>query len=158
MTDSLPITLRGKKKLETELKQLLQFERPAVVKAIEAAREQGDLSENAEYDAAKERQGFIEARIGEIQHQIAGAEVVDTSQLKGDKIVFGASFVLEDMETNKEIQYQIVGVDEANVKEGKISILSPLARALIGKKKGELVELKTPTSDKEYEVKKIFFE
>ncbi|MEQ1875642.1 MAG: transcription elongation factor GreA [Bdellovibrionia bacterium] len=158
MTDSLPITLRGKRKLEAELKHLLQVERPSIVKAIEHARSQGDLSENAEYDAAKERQGFIEARIGEIQHQLAGAEVIDTSTLKSDKVVFGASVVLDDVETEKTVTYQIVGVDEADVKSGKISILSPLARALIGKKKGELIELKTPTNDKEFEVKKIFFE
>jgi transcription elongation factor GreA len=155
--DILPITLKGKLKLETELKNLLQNERPAVIRAIESAREQGDLSENAEYDAAKERQSWIESRIGEIQGQLAGAEVVDTTTLKSDRVVFGASVILEDMETDKTVTYQIVGVDEADVKDGKISVISPLARALIGKKVGELVELKTPQSDKEYEVKKIFF-
>jgi transcription elongation factor GreA len=157
MTASLPITLRGKQKLETELKNLLQVERPSVIKAIEHARSQGDLSENAEYDAAKERQGWIEARIAEIQHQLAGAEVVDPSQLKSDKVVFGASVELEDVETDKKVTYQIVGVDESDVKEGKISIMSPLARALIGKKVGENIELKTPTNDKEFQIKKIFF-
>src|SRR6476659_1381100 len=125
MQNALPITLRGKQKLETELKTLLQVERPSVIKAIEHARSQGDLSENAEYDAAKERQGWIEARIAEIQHQLAGAEIVDTKTLKGDKAVFGASVILEDVETDKKVTYQIVGVDEADVKEGKISILSP---------------------------------
>src|SRR6187399_632630 len=106
MTGALPITLRGKQKLENELKNLLQVERPSVIKAIEHARSQGDLSENADYDAAKERQGWIEARIAEIGHQLAGAEVVDTSQLKSDKVVFGASVVLEDVEGDKEVTYQ----------------------------------------------------
>jgi transcription elongation factor GreA len=158
MEQALPLTLRGKHKLEAELKLLLQNERPNVIKAIENARSHGDLSENAEYDAAKERQGFIEARIGEIQHQLAGAEVVDTSLLKTDKVVFGVHVKLMDVETDKEVTYQIVGVDEADVKEGKISILSPLARAMIGKKVGDAVELRTPTNDKEYEVLDIFTE
>jgi len=156
--DILPITLKGKAKLEAELKNLLQNERPAVIRAIESAREHGDLSENAEYDAAKERQSWIESRIGDIQGQLAGAEVVDTSTLKGDRVVFGASVVLDDVETDKKMTYQIVGLDEADVKNGKISIISPLARAMIGKKVGELIELKTPNSDKEYQVKKIYFE
>ena len=156
--DILPITLKGKAKLELELKNLLQNERPAVIRAIESAREQGDLSENAEYDAAKERQSWIESRIGEIQGQLAGAEVVDTAGLKSDKVIFGATVELEDMETDKKVKYQIVGVDEADVKVGKISIISPLARAMIGKKVGDLIELKTPNSDKEFEVKKILFE
>jgi transcription elongation factor GreA len=156
--DILPITLKGKAKLEIELKNLLQNERPAVIRAIESAREQGDLSENAEYDAAKERQSWIESRIGEIQGQLAGAEVVDTAGLKSDKVIFGATVELEDMETDKKVKYQIVGVDEADVKVGKISIISPLARAMIGKKVGDLIELKTPNSDKEFEVKKILFE
>lgn len=158
MSDKLPITLRGKQKLEAELKNLLQVERPNVIKAIEHARSQGDLSENADYDAAKERQGWIEARIGEIGHQLAGVEVVDTSQLKGDKIVFGASVELEDVESGKTVTYQIVGVDEADVKDGKISIVSPMARAMIGKRKGDTIEVKTPTADKEYEVLRVFFE
>jgi len=156
--DTLPITLKGKQKLEAELKNLLQVERPSVIRAIEQAREQGDLSENAEYDAAKERQSWIEGRIAEIQGQIAGAEVVDTTQIKSDRIVFGAHVVLRDVETDKEVTYQIVGVDEANVKEGKISIVSPLVRALIGKKTGDVIELKTPQTEKEYEVLKFFFQ
>ncbi len=156
--DVLPITLRGKTKLENEVRNLLQVERPAVIKAIESAREQGDLSENAEYDAAKERQSWIEGRIADLQGQLAGAEVVDTSSLKSDRVVFGATVVMEDMESGNEITYQIVGVDEADVKEGKISIISPLARALIGKKIGELVEVRTPNADKEYEVRNLFFE
>lgn len=158
MKDTLPITLRGKQKLEAELKNLIQTERPAVIRAIESAREHGDLSENAEYDAAKERQAWLESRIIEIQSQLAGAEVVDTSTLKSDKVVFGASVVLDDCEASKEVTYQIVGLDEADVKEGKISVVSPLARALIGKRKGELVEVRTPNSEREFEIKKIYFE
>ncbi|MGE3973285.1 MAG: transcription elongation factor GreA [Bdellovibrionales bacterium] len=157
MSDILPITVKGKLKLETELKNLISVERPAVIRSIESARAQGDLSENAEYDAAKERQSWIESRIGEIQGQLAGAEVVDPATIKADKVVFGATVTMEDAETEKSVTYQIVGVDEADVKEGKISIISPLARALIGKKVGDLVELKTPQSDKEYEVKNIVF-
>jgi len=156
--DVLPITLRGKNKLETELRNLIQVERPAVIKAIESAREQGDLSENAEYDAAKERQAWIEGRINDIQRQLAGAEVVDTSALQSDRVIFGATVVLQDSETDNEVTYQIVGVDEANVKEGKISIISPLARALIGKKVGDLVEVRTPNNDREYEVVRFSFE
>ncbi len=157
MADSLPITLRGKRLLEDELKKLLTVERPNVVKAIEQARDHGDISENAEYDAAKERQAFIEGRILEIQAQIAGANVVDTSKLSGTNVVFGASVSLVDLETDKEITYQIVGVSEASVNEGRISIVSPLARALIGKKQGEQVLVQTPGGEKEYEIMKVFF-
>jgi transcription elongation factor GreA len=155
--DVLPITLNGKQKLENELKNLVQVERAAVIRAIESAREMGDLSENAEYDAAKERQAWIEGRINDIQGQLAGAEVVDTSTLKNDRIVFGATVVLQDQESDEQVTYQIVGVDEANVKEGKISIISPLARSLIGKKTGDLVEVRTPNHDREYEVLKFHF-
>ncbi len=151
-TDKLPITIFGKAKLEDELKRMITIERPSVIKAIEEARSHGDISENAEYDAAKERQAMIEGRIAEIQGQLAGAEVVDPSQIKSEKIVFGASVVLLDLETDEEVSYQIVGIDEADVKQGKISILSPIARALIGKVKGDSVVVKSPKADKEYEV------
>lgn len=157
MADSLPITLRGKRILEDELKRLLTVERPNVVKAIEQARDHGDISENAEYDAAKERQAFIEGRIIEIQAQIAGANVVDTSKLTGTNIVFGASVELMDLENDKKTTYQIVGVSEASVSEGRISILSPLARALIGKKQGDQILVQTPGGEKEYEVLKVYF-
>tara|TARA_B100001248_G_C27396310_1_gene465835 strand:+ start:2164 stop:2640 length:477 start_codon:yes stop_codon:yes gene_type:complete len=157
MSDTLPITLQGKKKLEEELKQLMQVERPNVVKAIEEARSNGDLSENADYDAAKERQAWIEARIGEINAQLAGAQVVDTSKLSGDRVVFGAHVLLSDLETEKEVSYQIVGVSEADVAAGKISIVSPLARALIGKKVGDEVVVTTPSGEKEYEISDLFF-
>ena len=157
MPDTLPITLQGKIKLEEELKQLMTVERPSTVKAIEEARSHGDLSENADYDAAKERQAWIESRIGEIQNQIAGAQVVDTSTLSGDKIVFGAHVKLTDLETDKEFAYQIVGVSEADVSKGKISIVSPIARALIGKKVGDEAVVTTPNGEKEYEVTDLFF-
>ena len=150
--DSLPITLRGKQLLETELKRLMFEERPSIIKAIEEARAQGDISENAEYDAAKERQSLVEGRIGEIQGKIAGAEVVDPSQIKSDKVVFGATVQLIEVETDEEVTYQIVGIDEADVKEGRISILSPLARALIGKKAGDVALVQSPKGDKEYEI------
>ncbi len=152
-----PMTPEGKLRLEEELKHLVHNERPAIIKAIEEARSNGDLSENADYDAAKERQGFVEARIGDIQSKIANAEVIDISILKSDKVIFGANIVLEDLETNEEISYQIVGEDESDVRAGRISVFSPLARAVIGKKKGDIVEFKSPKGEKEYEVKKFFF-
>lgn len=150
--DLLPITLKGKIALEAELKKLIFEERPAVIKAIEEARAHGDISENAEYDAAKERQGMIEGRIGEIQYKISGAEVVDTATIKSDRIVFGATVEIQDIEEDKNITYQIVGVDEADVKNGKISVLSPIARAMIGKKVGDAFTVQSPKGDKDFEV------
>lgn len=152
MADRTPITVVGKQKLEDELKNLLQVQRPDVIKAIEDARALGDLSENADYDAAKERQGWIEARIAEIQTIIATADVVDPADIKEDKIVFGATVTLVDVESDEESSYQIVGVQEADVKAGKISIESPLARALIGKRVDDPIEVKNPKGIKEYEV------
>jgi transcription elongation factor GreA len=151
-TDKLPMTISGKLKLETELKRLVSEERPTIIKAIEEARAQGDISENAEYESAKERQGMIEGRIGEIQGKLAGADVIDVSLIKADRVVFGAHVVLTDLETEENVAYQIVGVDEADVKKGMISILSPLARALIGKKAGDTVTVQSPKSDKEFEI------
>lgn len=150
--DTLPITLHGKQILEAELKKLILEDRPAVIKAIEEARAQGDISENAEYDAAKERQGMIEGRIGEIQGKLAGVEAVDPATIKSDRIVFGATVDIVDTETDEKSTYQIVGVDEADVKKGKISIISPLARALIGKIKGDVITVQSPKGDKEYEI------
>ena len=157
MSDNLPITIRGKQKLEDELKRLITVERPAVIKAIEEARSHGDISENAEYEAAKERQAMIEGRIAEVQGQLAGAEVIDTAAIKSDKVVFGAEVVLIDLESDEEVTYQIVGVDEADVKEGRVSILSPIARSLIGKKSGDLVHVKSPKGDREFEIKTFSF-
>lgn len=157
MSDNLPITVRGKHKLEDELKRLITVERPNVIKAIEEARSHGDISENAEYEAAKERQSMIEGRIAQIQGQLAGAEVVDPSQIKSDKVVFGAEVVLIDLESDEEVTYQIVGVDEADVKEGRVSIMSPIARSLIGKSAGDTVHVKSPKGDREFEIKKFSF-
>ncbi|MBK9322294.1 MAG: transcription elongation factor GreA [Bdellovibrionaceae bacterium] len=152
MADTLPMTVRGKALLDAELKKLMLEDRPDVIRAIEEARAHGDISENAEYDAAKERQGMIEGRIAEIQGKIAGAEIVNPADIKSDRIVFGAHVAIVDEETEEEATYQIVGVDEADVKKGTISILSPLARALIGKKVGDIVTVQSPKGDKDYEV------
>lgn len=155
--DKLPMTVRGKALLDVELKRLLQVERPAVIRAIEDARAHGDISENAEYESAKEKQGMIEGRIAEIQSKLAGAEVIDTSQIKADRIVFGAVVTVLDLEIEEESTYQIVGIDEADVKKGMISILSPLARALIGKRVGDVGTVQSPKGDKDYEVVKFLF-
>jgi transcription elongation factor GreA len=152
------MTIQGKAKLEKELQHLLSVERPSIIKAIEEARSNGDLSENADYDAAKERQAFCEARINDIQAKIANAEVIDISTLKSDRVIFGAKVLLVDLETDDEVSYQIVGEDESDVQSGRISVFSPLARAMIGKKKGDVIEFKSPKGEKEYEVKKISFE
>jgi transcription elongation factor GreA len=153
--DKLPMTVKGKIKLEAELKQLTLVERPSVIKAIEEARAQGDISENAEYDAAKDRQALIEGRILELQSKLASAEVVDTSSIKADRIVFGATVTLLDLDEEQEVTYQIVGVDEADVKNNSISIMSPLARALIGKVSGDVVIVQSPKGDREYEILKF---
>ena len=150
--DTLPITARGKLMLETELRKLILEERPAIIKAIEEARAHGDISENAEYDAAKERQGMIEGRIGEIQGKLAGVEAIEPASIKSDRIVFGATVELQDTESDDKHKYQIVGVDEADVKKGMISIISPIARAMIGKKLGDLITVQSPKGDKEYEI------
>jgi len=150
--EKLPMTASGKAKLESELKNLLHTERPAVIKAIEEARAQGDISENAEYDAAKDRQAMIEGRIADLQGKIASAEVIHPAEIKSDRIVFGATVKMLDLEEDQEFTYQIVGVDEADVKLGRISILSPIARALIGKKDGDVVVVQSPKGDREYEI------
>src|SRR5687767_913809 len=157
MSDRQPMTIAGKAKLEAELKVLIHQERPAVIKAIEEARGHGDLSENADYDAAKDRQAMIEGRIADIQGKLSNAEVVDISQLQSSKIIFGATVELQDMENDEKVKYQIVGEDESDVKQGKISVFSPIARSLIGKKKGDIIEFKSPKGEKEFEVLNFFF-
>lgn len=152
MSDRQPMTLAGKAKLETELKNLIHVERPNVIKAIEEARGHGDISENADYDAAKDRQAMIEGRIAEIQAKLANAEVVDTATLRSTTIIFGATVELQDLESDETVTYTIVGEDESDVKKGKISIFSPIARSLIGKKKGDIIEFKSPKGEKEFEV------
>jgi transcription elongation factor GreA len=156
-SDKMPMTPQGKHQLENELKRLVQEERPAVIKAIEFARSLGDLSENADYEAAKERQAWCEARIAEIQDAIARSEVIDPSTLKSDKVVFGAHVTLHDVESDNESTYQLVGALESDVKSGKISVMSPLARAMIGKAVGDTVEVKSPKGIKEYEITEISF-
>ncbi len=151
-----PITLKGKSLLETELKRLMEVERPKVIKAIETARGHGDLSENADYAAAKEQQGHIEGRISHISNILSNAEVIDTSAIKSDRITFGAYVELEE-ESGKKVTYQIVGEEEADVHQGKISIKSPLARRLIGKKTNEEFELQNPKGEKIYQIKNFYF-
>lgn len=155
--EKVPMTILGKRLLEEELRNLLSVERPAVVKAIEVARANGDLSENADYSAAKERQSFIEGRIQEINAKIAMAQVIDTKAIKSEKIVFGANVKLLDVEKNEEVSYQIVGVDEANAKQGKVGITSPIARALIGKSVGDEVVVNAPKGKFSYEVIEISY-
>ena len=153
--DKIPMTVLGKKKLEDELKHLTTVERPAVIKAIEIARGHGDLSENADYSAAKERQSFIEGRIQEINGKLAGAQVINPATIQSEMVVFGATVELSDPENGKKTVYQIVGVDEADVKTGKIGITSPIARALIGKRKGDEVTVNAPRGPISYEIMHI---
>lgn len=153
--DKIPMTALGKKMLEEELKHLMTVERPTIVKAIEVARGHGDLSENADYSAAKERQGFIEGRIQTINGTLARAQVIDPSTIKSDKIVFGATVVLEESDSGKKITYQIVGVDEADIKSGKVGITSPIARALIGKTAGDEVVVHAPKGQVHYEIVQV---
>ena len=155
--DKIPITNIGFEKLEEELKKLKSVERPTVIKSIAEAREHGDLSENAEYHAAKEKQSFIEGRIADLENKISRAEVIDTKKLKSDKVIFGATVTLGEIGKKKQISYQIVGTEEADVENGKISISSPLARALLGKKIDDSVEVYSPGGSKEYEVENIEF-
>jgi transcription elongation factor GreA len=150
--EKVPMTEAGYKSLLVELKRLKTEERPSIIRAIEEARGHGDLSENAEYHAAKERQAFIESRIAEIEDKTARAEVIDVLKLSGKQIKFGATIRLADEDTDLRITYQIVGTDESDIKSGLLSIGSPLARALIGKSKGDSVEVVTPGGSKAYEI------
>ena len=150
---TLPITKRGAEKLKAELHQLKTEERPWVINAISEARAQGDLSENAEYDAAKDRQGFVEGRIAEIDGKLSQAQIIDPTEVNADgRIVFGATVDLEDEESGKKVTYQIVGEDEADLKLGFINISSPIARALIGKTEGDTAVVQAPGGEKHYEV------
>ena len=156
--DKIPMTREGLKTLEEELKRLKTEARPAVIQAIATAREHGDLSENAEYDAAREKQGFIEGRVAELEAVISRAEVIDTSGMTGDTVRFGATVVLADDDTGKEVTYRIVGEHEADLEKGKISITSPLARALVGKSVDDSVEVTTPGGSKGYEICEVSFD
>ncbi|WP_299151963.1 transcription elongation factor GreA [uncultured Tateyamaria sp.] len=154
--EKIPMTRAGATALETELKQLKSVERPAIITAIAEAREHGDLSENAEYHSAKEKQSFIEGRIKELEGAISLADIIDTSKLSG-AIKFGAEVTLVDEDTDEEKTYQIVGEYEANIEKGLLNIKSPIARALIGKEEGDSVEVRTPGGEKSYEVLKISY-
>src|SRR5437762_5819496 len=150
--NKIPMTVGGYARLQEELKRLKSIDRPAVIRAIAEARTHGDLSENAEYHAARDRQSFIEGRLGELEDKIARAEVIDVSKLSGSAVKFGATVTLADEETDEEQTFRIVGEDEADISNGRLSVTSPLARALIGKGKGDSVEASTPRGANSYEI------
>ena len=155
----VPLTMKGAESLRTELHQLKTVDRPSVIAAIAEARSHGDLSENAEYDAAKERQGFVEGRIKDIEGKLANAQIIDPTLLDADgRCVFGATLDLEDQDSGTQVCYQIVGEDEADIKSGKISVNSPIARALIGKFAGDIAEVQAPGGVREYEVLDVRYE
>tara|TARA_R110002072_G_scaffold103804_3_gene227725 strand:- start:165 stop:638 length:474 start_codon:yes stop_codon:yes gene_type:complete len=153
--NKVPMTEEGFKALDEEFKRLKSEERPAVIQAISEAREHGDLSENAEYHAAKERQGWIEGRLAELEDKIARAQVIDVSKLDGDTVKFGATVTVVDEDTDEEAVYKIVGEDESDVKAGKVSLSSPIARALINKEVGDVVEVNAPGGLKSFEILKV---
>lgn len=153
----IPMTAEGFARLEEELRHLKTTERPAVIRQIAEAREHGDLSENAEYHAARERQSFIEGRVAELEDKIARAEIIDPKKLSGKQVMFGATVTLVDEDTEEKARYQIVGPDESDINAGRISISSPLARALIGKSVGDSAEVSTPGGTKSYEIVKVAF-
>jgi transcription elongation factor GreA len=158
LMNKLPMTVDGYARLQEELKRLKSVDRPAVIRAIAEARSHGDLAENAEYHAARERQSFIEGRLGILEDKIARAEVIDVSKLSGSAVKFGATVTLADEETDEEQTFKIVGEDEADISNGRLSVASPLARALIGKGKGDSVEVSTPRGAKSYEIVTVAFE
>jgi len=150
-----PITIKGYASLKKELERLKKIERPENIKAIEEARAHGDLSENAEFEAAKDRQGFIEGRIGELEYKLASADIIDPDKLPKDKAIFGCTVMLENIDTGEEIKYQLVGPDESNIEKKRISVTSPLGKAMIGKKPGEEVTLTAPGGKRSYELIEI---
>ncbi len=155
---SVPITKHGAELLRAELHQLKSVERRSVINAIAEARSHGDLSENAEYDAAKERQAFVEGRIAELESKLGSAQIIDPTLLDADgRVVFGSTVELEELETGQKVKYQIVGVDEADLKLNKVSITSPIARAMIGKYAGDVVAVQAPSGLREYEVLDVFY-
>lgn len=156
---TIPLTSRGAVLLREELQRLKSVERPAVIQAIAEARSHGDLSENAEYDAARDRQAFIEGRISEIESKLANAQVIDPARLEADgRVVFAATVELEDLGSGDKVRYQIVGDDEADIKSGRISISSPIARALIGREVGDVAEVRAPGGLREYEILGVHYE
>lgn len=158
MKDKVPMTAAGAEQLRNELQELKSVARPQVIAAIAEARAHGDLKENAEYHAAREQQGFIEGRIADIEHKLAHAHVIDVTKLPpSGKVVFGATVCLADEESGDEMRYQIVGEDEADIKEGRISVNSPIARALIGKEEGDIAEVQAPGGIKAYEIVEVLY-
>ncbi len=155
--EKFPITVKGYAKLIEEIKQLKTVERPSIVQAISSARELGDLSENAEYHSAREKQSFVEGKIIDLEDKMARAEIIDITKLSGKNIKFGATVLLIDHETDKEVSYMLVGDYEADLSQGKVSISSPIARALIGKTEGESVDVVTPKAIKTYDIEKVEF-
>ena len=155
MTDRVPVTAGGLARMQEELKQLKHVARPEAIKSIAEAREHGDLSENAEYHAARERQSFIEGRVAELEDKMARAEVIDVSKLSGKSVMFGATVTIVDEDTEEKLKYQLVGEWESDVKEGRLAVTSPLARALIGKSVGDSVEVSTPKGEKVYEILRV---
>ncbi|MGH8293844.1 MAG: transcription elongation factor GreA [Gammaproteobacteria bacterium] len=155
----IPLTVRGAERLREEVKRLKGEERPRIIRAIAEARAHGDLSENAEYHAAKEQQGFVEGRIKDLEGKLADAEIIDVTHIAANgKVVFGATVLLADEDTGEESRYQIVGEDEADIKAGRISVNSPIARALIGKLKGDVVVVKTPAGERQFEIVEVRYE
>ncbi len=150
--DKIPITKDGYEALKRELENLKRVERPQNIKAIEEARAHGDLSENAEFHAAKDRQGFLEGRIGELEFKIANADIIETSKLPKDRAVFGSRVVLENIDTGEDVEYQLVGPDESDIENGRISITSPLGRAILGKKPGDELAVQVPGGKRVYEL------
>jgi transcription elongation factor GreA len=154
----IPITKKGYEALQAELERYKKVERPKNIRDIEEARAHGDISENAEFEAAKERQSHIDGRIRDLEHKLAEAQIIDTSNLSTEKVVFGATVTVRDLQSDKEQRYTLVGQDEADLKNGKISVQSPVGRALIGKRVGDTLEVQTPAKVAEYEVLNICFE
>jgi len=155
--DKVPMTPEGHLRMREELNQLKSVERPAIIQAIATAREHGDLSENAEYHAARERQSFVEGRVKELENKLARAEVIDPSKLSGDRVAFGATVKLSNVDTGDEVSYRILGADESDLAKGSIGITSPLARSLIGKRVGDEVKMRMPGGERTYEVLDIVF-
>jgi transcription elongation factor GreA len=157
MSDKIPMTPRGHQRMKDELKKLKEVERPTIVKAIEVARGHGDLSENADYSAAKEKQSFIEGRIKDLEAKLAFANVIDPGKLSGEKVVFGATVTVSDVDNGEKQTYTIVGEDEADIKQGLISITAPVARAMIGREVGDTVKVRTPKGQREIEIVGVKF-
>lgn len=153
--ERIPMTRKGYETLKKELEYLKSVERPQVIRAIEEARSHGDLSENAEYDAAKERQAFIEGRVSELGYKLGNAEIIDVNNLPKDRAVFACTVVLENIDTGEDVEYQLVGPEESNIEKGRISVTSPLGKAIIGKKAGEEIVLNAPGGKRVYELVEI---